>query len=107
MQDASELLLSGGLNDNARKVMYSNIHDDLKKMRDHRVLFSDLRLSNIFADTSGRVVWIDTGVKVYSSSSRVKYENQFDRYIERILKPYRQHMSEDDIRLIESLRYNP
>lgn len=103
MKDVATMLLSDDLSNDVRNTVLAKIAHDLSNMRKHLVLFSDLRLSNVFSDAEGRITWIDTGATPYSTFFKKRYENKFKASVLKMLKPYRQELRKEEIARFETL----
>jgi hypothetical protein len=56
----------------ARHYFLARTIQDLHKLKDHHLVYSDLSLRNFHINESGESVWIDTQIKKYSSENRFK-----------------------------------
>lgn len=72
-----------------RAVITRNIIRDLLKMRECYVVFPDLHLKNVFADRSGNISWIDTGIIEFKGDTP-KFRKKFNQSIQRLLNFYKE-----------------
>jgi serine/threonine protein kinase len=84
-KELSKLIIEGGLEDLMREKIMFSVYQGLKVMRDHRIVFSDFHLDNVFANSIGDIAWIDTGVTTYNPINKkkfcFKYNQSITRYI--------------------------
>jgi tRNA A-37 threonylcarbamoyl transferase component Bud32 len=84
-EELSTLITENGINTDLRAKIMTSVYSGLKKMRDSNIVFSDFHLDNIFANASGDIVWIDTGVTTYNlinhRNFRAKFNHSINRYI--------------------------
>lgn len=103
-QDASHLLYwDNKLPVDIRERVYGNIIADLKKMRAHRIVFSDLTLGNIMVYADGTIAWIDTGVTQYSVFNTSAFTKKFAYSINRFLDIHRNVLTESEFSLFQPL----
>lgn len=104
--DASHLLFwDNKLSADIRARVYRNIASDLKIMRDHYVVFSDITLGNIMAYPDGSIAWIDTGVTRYGSIREGNFEEKYNGSIKRFVEITRSVMTVSEIALFEDLLF--
>jgi tRNA A-37 threonylcarbamoyl transferase component Bud32 len=84
-QELSRLITEDAISEDMRKKIMTSVYFGLKKMRDSNIVFSDFHLDNVFANSSGGITWIDTGVTTYNKINdkkfRVKFNHSINRYI--------------------------
>lgn len=56
----------------ARQYFLARTIQDLHKLKEHNLVYSDLSLRNFHINEAGESVWIDTQIKKYSSAPRLK-----------------------------------
>lgn len=84
-QELSKLIKENTLNELLRKTIMLSIHDGLKAMKDHQIVFSDFHLDNVFANEHGEIVWIDAGVTTYHSLNKSKFIKKHNHSINRYI----------------------
>jgi hypothetical protein len=84
-QELSKLIIEEELDDLMREKIMFAVYEGLKVMRDHRIVFSDFHLDNVFANGIGNITWIDTGITTYNPINKkkfcFKYNQSITRYI--------------------------
>lgn len=65
----------------ARQYFLAQVIQDLHKLKDHQLVYSDLSLCNFHINESGESVWIDTQIKKHSSVSR--FRKKFNHSLKR------------------------
>lgn len=74
-------LIFKSLNTDARQYFLTRTIQDLHKLKDNKLVYSDLSLRNFHINESGESVWIDTQIKKYSSASR--FRKKFNHSLKR------------------------
>lgn len=69
------------LSSEARQYFIARTIQDLNKLKDHQLVYSDLSLRNFHINESGEGVWIDTQIKKYPSESR--FRKKFNHSLKR------------------------
>jgi serine/threonine protein kinase len=82
-QELSTIINSNNVSNSLRSKIMHSIYDGLKSMRDNRIIFSDFHFENIFSNSKGEVVWIDTGVSVYNKLNDKKFVKKFNHSVTR------------------------
>lgn len=80
-QELSTLITNNNLSDSIRSKIMFSIYNGLKAMRDNRIIFSDFHFENIFSDSKGEVIWIDTGVTTYNKLNNRKFVKKFNQSV--------------------------
>jgi hypothetical protein len=65
-------LIFEALSAEARQYFLARTIQDLHKLKDHQLVYSDLSLRNFHINESGESIWIDTQIKKYTSVPRFK-----------------------------------
>lgn len=75
-------LIFGSLSTKARQRFLNRTIQDLYKLKDNQLVYSDLSLRNFHINESGESVWIDTQVKKHSSEPRFtkKFNHSLKRF---------------------------
>jgi len=82
-QELSILISNNSISDSIREKIMFSIYSGLKSMRDDRIIFSDFHFENIFSNSEGEVIWIDTGVSVYSKFNNKKFVKKFNQSVKK------------------------
>lgn len=72
------------LNKKARYYFLMNITQDLKKLKENQLVYSDLSLRNFHINSDGESFWIDTQIKKYAS--KLEFINKFNYSLKRFCK---------------------
>lgn len=83
--ELSRLIKDNMISSSIRKKIMQSVHDGLKTMRDHNIVFSDFHLDNVFANQSGDLAWIDTGVTTYKTFNKEKFRKKYNHSINRYI----------------------
>jgi serine/threonine protein kinase len=100
-QELSTVINNNNLSDSIRSIMMFSIYNGLKAMRDNRIVFSDLHFGNIFSNSKGEVIWIDTGVTAYNKLNNRKFVKKFNQSVNRY--SYGNALSHEEIIMFNSL----
>ena len=84
-QELSKLIKENAIDDTMRGKIMLAVCDGLRVMRDHRIVFSDFHLDNIFANDAGNITWIDAGVTTYHKMNEKKFRRKFNYSITRYI----------------------
>ncbi len=84
-QELSDLIREGAIDTAMREKIMTAVFDGLKLMRDNRIVFSDFHLDNVFANSSGDITWIDSGVTTYTKMNEKKFIKKFNQSINRYI----------------------
>ena len=84
-QELSKLINSNEIDTEIRTKAMKAIYSGLKKMKEAQIVFSDFHLDNIFTNTAGEIVWIDTGVTTYTKINIKKFYSKYNHSIHRYI----------------------
>jgi hypothetical protein len=84
-QELSKLIKENSINADMRGKIMTSVYLGLKKMRDSNIVFSDFHLDNVFANASGDIVWIDTGVTTYNQINNKNFRSKFNHSINKYI----------------------
>ncbi|WP_221800041.1 hypothetical protein [Oceanobacter mangrovi] len=100
-------LFDSGISEAKRIQWLDLVIDDLRRMRDSGIVFSDCHLRNVFADFEAcQVIWIDTGVTRYHWRRSKRFARKFNHSIRRMADYHDKHLllsSEEKRRLLALL----
>ncbi len=94
--DAREMMISGLLAGDARCRFLEKFCDDLLVMRQHKIVFNDLKLGNTFADAAGNLAWIDTGITRYPAWQQGKFSKKYAFSLRRFFKRHETLLSAEE-----------
>ncbi|MBL4798644.1 MAG: hypothetical protein JKY50_14595 [Oleispira sp.] len=84
-QELSKLITDNAIDEIMRGKIMSSVYRGLKEMRDHRIVFSDFHLDNVFSNELGDITWIDPGVTTYNKLNESKFRDKFNHSINRFI----------------------
>jgi hypothetical protein len=94
--DAREMMTGGLLAGDARQRFLEKFCADLLVMRQHKIVFNDLKLGNTFADAAGNLTWIDTGITVYTASRKAIFASKYAFSLQRFFKRHETLLSVEE-----------
>ena len=103
--NAFTLVKSGEISGDKLKSLLNAFRKDIIKMREHRIVFNDLKLNNIFSNNNAEVIWIDTGVSYYNFLKTKRFEKKFNHSIDRLLRIYKDYIPQEDAELFIALKF--
>lgn len=92
------------LSDNARAVFIDHLIGDLNKLKENRIVYADLSLSNIFCGENGELCWIDTAIKEYPQNKAAKFKQEWDKSFSKLMAWERKLkiLNDNELNLIEN-----
>jgi tRNA A-37 threonylcarbamoyl transferase component Bud32 len=76
-------LVFSRLRKDAKNHLINKLSLDINTLKEHTLIYSDLSLKNILANSSGEYYWIDTQVKTYRNKS--KFKSKFNKTLYRFI----------------------
>ena len=106
LEDTFQMIKGNKLTRDSRQNLINNLYRDINNMLKHQVVFTDLKLSNIFSDKQGNLVWIDTGINKYHILQKKIFRKKFNFSLNRFMQKYESYLNQDEIQLLLSLKNN-
>jgi len=105
-EDVRDMMKKPEFNEVSRNHFFSRLYKDIITMRDHHIIFNDLKLGNMFSDLSGNLVWIDTGVSRYAFYQNKKFKIKYNFSLNRFLERHKDVLSDKEKEQISCLILN-
>lgn len=84
------------ISEELREKLFNEILNGLKLMQYNRIVFTDFTLGNVFGNTNGELIWIDTGVTHYNKISQSKFIKKNNNSMERLARIHKDLLTQQE-----------
>ena len=102
-KNAQEALEEKDTDVQLRRYIIENMIHDVRLMQKNNIVFTDLKLNNIYTNATGQLTWIDTGVNIYSRLAKGRFISKNNYSIKRFLRFHKSLLTTDEAELVATL----